>query len=90
MAYGDEFDITKVRAYDWAELASRCHLDRKLIAREMLRMTKALRKVIPALASGEDYNREERERVLEIVQFCLAQAEQLESDAALLPKVEID
>lgn len=90
MAIGDEFDITKVRAYDWAELAVQCGLERRLVAREMTRMAKRLRKVLPELLSWPGYNEGERALIDQIADFTLAQAGRLEADAKRLPKVVLD
>ncbi len=87
MAIGDEFDISKVRAYDWAELASVCGLDRRLVMREMNRMVKSLRKLLPDLQDWAGYTAGERAVVDQIGDFALAQAERLEVDAKMLPEV---
>lgn len=90
MAIGDEFDITQVRAFDWADLAARCGLERRLAAREMTRIAKALRKALPSLRKWPGYTVEERERVDMITEFALNQAERLEADARELPKVILE
>ncbi|MBU1653248.1 MAG: HipA domain-containing protein [Gammaproteobacteria bacterium] len=90
MAIGDEFDITKVRAYDWAEFALNCGLDRRLVAREMTRMAKRLRKVLPELQGWSGYEGDERRLIGEIAEFTLNQADRLESDAKQLPDVPLD
>ncbi len=90
MAIGDEFNISNVRAYDWAELAVTCGLDRRLVAREMVRMAKAVRKVLPDLQNWPGYTLDERAIVATIGDFALAQAERLETDAKLLPQIVLD
>ncbi len=90
MAIGDEFDITKVRPYDWAELATSCGLDRRLVAREMTRMAKRLRKVLPELQGWPGYDESERAVIDQIAEFAHAQADRLEADAKLLPEVLLD
>jgi len=89
MAIGDEFTISDIRAYDWAELAVTCDLDRRLVAREILRMTKAVRKAVPSLQEWEGYSESERGLVNEIAKFTLAQAALLEGVARQLPEVEL-
>ncbi len=89
MAIGDEFDINQVSAYDWAELAAVCGLERRLVAREMLRMTKTLRKALPSLQEWEGYSKSERSLVNEIAEFTLTQATLLEEHAHQLPEVEL-
>jgi serine/threonine-protein kinase HipA len=90
MAIGDEFDITKIRAYDWAELAMHCGLERRLMAREMTRMAKHLRKVLPELQSWPGYVEGEHRLIDQIAEFALAQADRIEADARLLPEVALD
>lgn len=90
MAIGDEFDITKIRAFDWAEVATRCGLDRRLVAREMLRISKIARKELPTLSGWPGYNESEQRMIDTAVRFILAQASQLETDAKQLPKVLLE
>jgi serine/threonine-protein kinase HipA len=90
MGIGDEFDIAKVRPYDWAEVAARCGLERRMVAREMLRMAKALRKALPALCAWPGYSDTERTLIESIAEFTLAQATRLEADAGQLPEVILD
>lgn len=89
MAIGDEFDIHQVRAYDWAGLSAACGLERRLVAREMLRMTKALRKSLPSLRQWEGYNEEELLFINKIAEFTLAQAELLDEHARQLPGIQL-
>lgn len=90
MAIGDEFDVSKVRACAWAELADTSGLQRRLVAREMLRMTKALRKALPDLAAWPGYTDEERSLVGKIATFALAQTDRLDGVAKELPQMRID
>ena len=87
MAIGDEFSLPKVKTYDWSEFADQCGLERRLVSREMLRMTKALRKALPDLQSWPGYNASEQELVNRIARFTLKQAERLEEHAKDLPYV---
>ncbi len=89
MAIGDEFDVGNVRAHDWAELALSCGLDRRLVAREMNRMAKRLRGVLPELQNWSGYDADERAVVGDIGEFALMQARRLESDARLLPGITL-
>ncbi|MET0116819.1 MAG: HipA domain-containing protein [Sedimenticola sp.] len=90
MAIGDEFDITQVRTYDWAEVTTHCGLERRLVAREMMRMTKVLRKVLPSLQGWSGYDESERKIIDSIAAFALEQAEHLEEYAAELPNVILE
>jgi len=90
MAIGDEFDMTKVRAIDWADFSDRCGIARRLLVREMNRMIKALRIQLPALLSLPHYIEEERAMLQKILDLTLQQAEQLEIDAKMIAKVVIE
>jgi len=89
MAIGDEFDITKIRAFDWADLAERCGIERRLLVREMNRMIKVLRTQLPKLLALPDYTTNEQIRLQEISDLMLRQAAQLESDSKLITKVDL-
>lgn len=90
MAIGDEFDMTKVRAFDWADFSDRCGIERRLLVREMNRMIKALRIQLPTLLSLPNYIEEERTMLQKISDLALQQAEQLEIDAKMIAKVVIE
>ncbi len=89
MAIGDEFDINKIRAFDWADLAERCGIERRLLVREMNRMIKVLRTQLPKLLALPDYTTDEQVRLQEISNLMLKQAEQLEAYAKMITKVDL-
>lgn len=90
MAIGDEFKLTKVRAFDWADFAHRCGVERRLLVREISRITKTLRKQLPSLLSWSGYTENERCVLNTICEFTLKQAEQLEKDAKQVTKVKLE
>lgn len=90
MAIGDEFDITKIRAFDWADFARRCNVERRLLAREMNRIVKALRARLPLLLAWQGYSDDERAVLEHLANFALLQAKQLEKDAKLVTNVRFD
>lgn len=90
MAIGDEFSATKVRAIDWAGFAQHGGIERRLLAREMNRMVKVLRKQLPELILWKGYTDEERLHLNQIMEFSLHQAKQLERDAKLLPETTVE
>ncbi len=89
MAIGDEFDITKIRAFDWADLAERCGIERRLLVREMNRMIKVLRTALPKLLALPDYTANEQATLQDISDLMLKQAQQLETDAKMITKVAL-
>lgn len=90
MAIGDEFNISQVRAFDWAELTDQSGLQRRLVAREMRRITRALRKALPELQAWTGYTSEEQSRIADIAAFVLTQAAKLDDIAKDLPDVLTD
>ncbi|MEA1049037.1 HipA domain-containing protein [Lamprobacter modestohalophilus] len=90
MAIGDEFNISQVRAFDWAELTDQSGLQRRLVAREMRRITRALRKALPELQAWTGYTTEEQSRIADIAAFVLTQAVKLDDIAKDLPDVLTD
>lgn len=90
MAVGDTFHLSDIRAFDWAELTDRSGLQRRLVAREMRRMTKTLREALPKLHAWTGYTDEERSLIAEIATFALQQAARLDDVARELPNVLTD
>ncbi len=90
MAIGDEFNFAKIRAFDWADLAERCGIERRLLVREINRMIKVLRTQLPnLLARPNNYTDEEQTTLQKISNLMLKQAKQLETDAKMITKVTL-
>jgi serine/threonine-protein kinase HipA len=89
MAIGDEFNVSKVRAFDWADFAERCNIERRLLVREMNRMIKVVRKQLPSLLAWPDYTEGERDVLRGICDFSLRQADQMEDDARFVTQVKL-
>jgi serine/threonine-protein kinase HipA len=90
MAYGDEFALADIRAYDWAQLAARISMPRGLIVREMRRLAKLAVEQAPAQAADNVYSREEQEFVQKIARFVTQQAGALLDAAELMPRVDLE
>ena len=88
MAIGDEFDITKIRAFDWADMAERCGIERRLLVREMNRLIKALRTQLPKLLVLPDYTTGEQATLQEISDLMLKQAGETVSGKSSTVKFE--
>lgn len=88
MAIGDTFKYADLRAYDWAEFGVTCGIPRKLLAREMTRMAKA---VSSALSSVVDripcIDDDESAYVRRVAGIVTERVKQLESDAKSAPQV---
>ena len=90
MAIGDEFDITKIRAFDWADFAERCGIERRLLVREINRMVKVLHTKLPVLLALPDYTEDEQILLQDISDLVLQQADQLESDAKMIVGIALE
>ncbi|MBB3196001.1 HipA domain-containing protein [Roseateles terrae] len=55
MAWGDAFSLNEVGAFQVAEFAQRCGIDRKLLQREASRLEKLIVRHAPAQAQADDY-----------------------------------
>jgi len=88
MAYGDEFLLTQVSPFDWADFAHRTATPRALLAREMRRMGKAAPAAATAQAAEAVYVDAEQAFVTGISTFVQAQAQQLLDMAEPMLKVD--
>jgi serine/threonine-protein kinase HipA len=60
MAFGDAFKFDEVKAYPLADFAVRCHIDRRLLAREAQRLHKGVEQHAAALVQSGAYEEDER------------------------------
>lgn len=63
MAYGDAFSLDQVGAFQLADFAKRCGVERRLLKREALRLAKLATQHAPVQALADNYD-DEGERVL--------------------------
>lgn len=77
MAFGDQFNLDQVKAFDLADFAQSCAIDRQLLLRECRRLRDGVRKHALALATVDLYQDGERELTRAIAEFALAQSERL-------------
>ena len=88
MAYGDAFSLDEVGAFQLADFAQRCGIDRRLLKREAARLAKLATEQAPLQANAADYLEEERGFSRQLRDFVVAQAARLvalASEAARLP-----
>ena len=88
MAYGDAFSLDEIGAFQLADFAQRCGIDRRLLKREAARLARLATEHAPLQANAVDYLEEERGFSLQLRDFVVAQAARLAtlaSDAAKLP-----
>ena len=85
MAYGDAFSLDEVGAFQLADFAKRCNIDRRLLKREAARLAKLAAEHAPAQALVDDYADDEKAFAVELRDFVVGQAVKLAevaSDAA--------
>jgi serine/threonine-protein kinase HipA len=81
MAFGDEFVLDQVRAFQLADFAKRCGINRRLLGREALRLARLVRVQARAQAEVLDYEAGEQDFVLHLCDFVIGQAERLQGMA---------
>lgn len=77
MAYGDTFQHEAVSAFDWADFASRCGIDRHVLRREGQRLAKRAPQAAQAQAASAVYQPEEQAFLQGVVAFVAQQAQRL-------------
>ncbi|HEY4079193.1 MAG TPA: HipA domain-containing protein [Burkholderiaceae bacterium] len=83
MAWGDAFKLEEVGAFQLADFAQRCGIDRRLLQREATRLAKLAIEQAPVQAAVDDYvNKRERMFAAQLRDFVLAQAARLPKLAA--------
>jgi serine/threonine-protein kinase HipA len=90
MAYGDEFALADIRAYDWAQFAQHISMSRGLLQREMRRMAKLATEQAPIQAADATYSSEEQGIVQRIAAFVTQQARALVAAAEPVTGVDLE
>lgn len=89
MAWGDAFSLAEVKAFQLADFAQRCRVDRHLLKREARRMAKLAIEHAPIQVQAADYIDEaERAFAGQLSDFVLRQAERLIQLADAAAKVK--
>lgn len=74
MAYGDAFTLDEVGAFQLADFAKRCKVDRRLLKREATRLAKLATQHATAQALTDDYVDDEKTFALALSEFVVGQA----------------
>lgn len=77
MAYGDAFSFEEVGAFQLADFAKRCKVDRRLLKREASRLAKLATEHAPPQALAHDYVDDERAFARQLRDFMVGQASRL-------------
>ncbi len=88
MAYGDAFSLEEVGAFQLADFAKRCKVERRLLAREAARLAKQAIEHAPAQATASDYLDEERAFTMRLSDFVVSQALRLASLAGEAARIK--
>lgn len=88
MAYGDAFSLDEVGAFQLADFAKRCKVDRRLLRREATRLAKLAIEHAPAQALVGDYVDEERPFARRLCDFITGQAGRLTTLAVYASKIK--
>lgn len=89
MAWGDAFSLQEVKAFQLADFAQRCKVERRLLQREATRLSKLAAEHAVAQASADEYaDEDERAFACRIRDFIVAQASRLTKLAADAAKVK--
>ena len=90
MAYGDAFSLDEVGAFQLADFAKRCKVDRRLLKREAARLSNLAVKHAPAQALVDDYAADEKAFAAQLRDFIVAQGARLTALASDAAKIEED
>ena len=88
MAFGDAFSLDEVRAFQLADFAKRCGVNRALLKREAARMAKLATEKAPLQAQAVDYLNDERAFADRLRDYVVGQASLLASLASEAAKVK--
>jgi serine/threonine-protein kinase HipA len=89
MAYGDAFLLDEVGAFQLADFAMRCEIDRRLLKREASRLARLAAEQAPLQALAEDYaDDDERAFAGQLRDFVVRQAERLATRASDAAKIK--
>ena len=89
MAWGDAFSLEEVGAFQMADFAQRCGVDRNLLKREAARLAKLAVEHAPAQALADDYIDDgERAFAVQLRNFVVGQATRLTKLAGEAAKIK--
>lgn len=88
LAYGDAFRLEDVTPLELADFANRIRVPRPALARELMRMARAVIAAVPELALAGVYEDDERDLVQRISAFITGQADRLAKMAPEVLKVD--
>lgn len=88
MAYGDAFTLEELGAFQLADFAKRCKVDRRLLKREATRLAKLATEHAPPQALVNDYVGEERAFAAQLRDFIAGQAARLTTLASDASKIK--
>lgn len=90
MAFGDEFELSKVKSFALADHCMRSGIDRAFFSRLLTQVAKAAAEEAPALADEPVYTEQEAETVRAIAQAIVTRSAVLAAAAKEVPKIKAD
>jgi serine/threonine-protein kinase HipA len=89
MGVGDAFTFDDVLAFQWADFARQCGINKTLLAREMSRMAAATRKAASILPI-DVFDEEEQALIFKVREFVFSQCDKLVLMASQLRDISDD
>lgn len=95
MAMGDEFDPNDINAYQLADFAETCAIDKKLLARLLSNLTKQVLSTLTAesfiqdLIKANDFSTEEQIYIDQLKDNILSRAQHLHSQTSMISTIEV-
>ena len=89
MAIGDNFDPTRISAYDWAQLARENDLAPRLVAQEINRLAKSCLKVLPKLTVDLERQGADPAMLMRVRDVIARQAEEALRVAPMIQEVDL-
>jgi serine/threonine-protein kinase HipA len=95
MAMGDEFDPNDINAYQLADFAETCAIDKKLLARSLSDLTKKVESTLTAttfvqdLIKSNDFSEEEQLYIDQLKDNIVVRAQYLNSQTSMISTIEV-
>jgi serine/threonine-protein kinase HipA len=95
MAMGDEFDPNDINAYQLADFAETCAIDKKLLARLLSNLTKQVLSILEAesfvqeLIKTNEFSEEEQIYIEQLKGNIMSKAQHLNSQTSMISTIEV-
>jgi serine/threonine-protein kinase HipA len=86
MGISDTFTFDDISAFQWADFANQCHINKTFLVREMRRMAALVKKKVQILDCAT-YNEEENDVIGQVRNFVISQCDKMIQASALIPEI---